>query len=86
MSVLTTGKYWAATAERAVKTAGQAFVAAVGVNVVALDQVNWELVGGTTLLAAVLSVATSIASIPVGGEGPSLGAEELAPKSTPPSV
>lgn len=78
MSVLTTGQFWAATFERAAKTAAQAFVAAVGVNVVALAEVNWELVGGTTLLAAILSAGTSLASIPISG-GPSLGPEELRP-------
>lgn len=79
MSVLATGKFWAATAERAVKTAAQAFVAAIGVNVVALDQINWEVVGGTTAIAAILSVASSIASAGVGGDGPSLGPETIDP-------
>lgn len=82
MSALTTGKFWAATAERAVKTAAQAAVAAIGVNVVALAEVNWELVGGTSALAAVLSVLTSVASSGAGSDGPSLGPEEL----TPPKV
>lgn len=85
MSVLTTGQFWVATFERAVKTAAQAFVGSVGVTAV-LSEINWEVVGGVTGVAAILSVATSIASIPVGGEGPSLGAEELAPISTPPSA
>lgn len=83
MSVLTTGKFWAATAERAVKTAAQAFIGSVGVTAV-LTEINWEVVGGTTLIAAVLSVASSVASIGVGSDGPSLGPETIDP--IPPKV
>lgn len=77
MSVLATGAFWSAAAERAVKTAAQTFVATVGVNA-ALGQIQWAIVGSTTAVAAMLSVATSIASIPVGAPGPSVvKAEEL---------
>lgn len=79
MSVLTTGKFWAATAERAVKTAAQTAVAAIGTSVVVVNEVNWELVGGASALAAVLSVLTSVGSAGVGASGPSLGPEELTP-------
>lgn len=82
MSVLMTGKFWKATAERAVKTAAQAFLGSVSVTAV-LSEINWEVVGGVTAVAAMLSVATSIASIPIGDNGgPSLGPEKLVP--TPP--
>lgn len=80
MSVLTTGRFWVATGERAVKTAAQGLVLAIGVNVVTIDEINWSVVGGAAALGALLSVATSLASIPVGGNGPSLGPEELTPK------
>jgi hypothetical protein len=80
MAILTSGQWWAATGERAVKTAGQSFALAVGVNVVSVADLNWLAVGGVTLMGAILSVATSLASIPVGGDsGPSLGPEELKP-------
>ena len=79
MSVLTTGAFWAATAERAIKTAAQAFVGSIGVTAV-LSEINWEVVGGVTAVAAILSAATSLASIPVSGSGPSLGPEELRPR------
>jgi hypothetical protein len=61
-----------------VKTAAQAFVGSVGVTAV-LTEINWPVVGGVTAVAAILSVATSIASIPVGGDGPSLGPETIDP-------
>jgi hypothetical protein len=79
MSIYATGAFWAATAERAVKTAAQSFVGSVGVTAV-LSEINWEVVGGVTAVAALLSVGTSIASAKIGGEGPSLGAEVVVEK------
>lgn len=84
MSALTTGAFWAATAERAVRTVAQAAVAAIGVNVVALPDVNWTVVAGTAGLAGVLSVLTSVAAS--GGGGPSFGQEELKPKAAKPEA
>lgn len=81
MSVLTTGKFWAATAERAVKTAAQSVIGSIGATAVVLSDVNWEIVAGAAGLATVLSVVTSIASAGAGATGPSLGPEELTPKA-----
>nr|WP_269330434.1 holin [Kineosporia babensis] len=67
-----------ATAERAIKTAAQSAVAAIGTTA-ALEDLNWELVGGIVGLATLLSVLTSISSNGIDGPGPSLGAERLAP-------
>jgi branched-subunit amino acid ABC-type transport system permease component len=80
MSVLTTGRFWAATAERGIRTVAQAAVAAIGVNVVALSDVDWVLVAGTAGLAGVLSVLMSVAAAGVDSPGPSFGPEELKPK------
>ena len=57
---------WArAAAVRAVKTAAQAAIAAIGA-------VDWRVVGSTSLLAAILSVLTSMAGIPEIGGGASV--------------
>lgn len=60
-------EYWIKWAKaagvRAVKTAAQTFVATIGTAVV-LQDVNWLMVISATGLAAVLSVATSVAGLP----------------------
>lgn len=48
---------------RAVKTMAQTFVATVGTATV-MGAVNWKMVLSASVLAGVLSVATSIAGIP----------------------
>lgn len=48
---------------RAVKTVAQTFVATVGTATV-MGEVNWTMVVSASLLAGVLSIATSIAGIP----------------------
>ncbi len=57
-------KQWAkAAGVRALKTAAQTAVATIGTTAM-FDQINWAVVGSTTLLAAVLSILTSIAGLP----------------------
>lgn len=64
---------WArAAAIRAVKTAAQAAIAAIGATTT-MGGVDWRVVGSTALLAAVLSVLTSTAGIPEVGDGASVG-------------
>lgn len=64
---------WArAAAVRAVKTAAQAAVAAIGATTT-MGGVDWRFVGSTSLLAAILSVLTSLAGIPEVGGGASVG-------------
>lgn len=64
-------KCWAkAAAVRAVKTAAQAAVAIIGTSAV-MGQVDWTMCGSAALLAAVLSLLTSVAGIPEVGGGAS---------------
>ena len=70
-------KQWmTAAAVRAVKTAAQTAIAVIGTST-AMGEVNWALVGSSALLAAVLSVLTSLTGIPEANDGtsPLLGGE-----------
>ena len=59
--------YWSkwakAAGRRALKTAAQTFVATIGTTAT-LGAVDWKLVCSTSALAAVLSIATSLAGLP----------------------
>lgn len=48
---------------RAVKTVAQTFVASVGTAAV-ISEVNWAMVWSASMLAGVLSLATSVAGLP----------------------
>lgn len=60
-------QYWIKWAKaagvRAVKTVAQTFVATIGTATV-LGAVDWQMVLSASLLAGVLSLATSVAGIP----------------------
>ena len=58
-----TKKWLRATGVRAIKTVAQAFVASIGTAAV-LSAVDWKMVISTSVLAGILSVATSVAGIP----------------------
>lgn len=78
-SVLATGAFWSATAERAIKTFCQALLGVIGVAGVTPLDVDWKealLVGAFGALASVLS---SVVSAPVNNAGPSLASEVLTP-------
>lgn len=71
-----TKRFWRQALERATKTAAQAVVAVLvadGANVLTLD---WAVVGGAVLTGAVLSLLTSLVSLPLGEpDSPSVVAE-----------
>lgn len=48
---------------RAIKTVAQTFVATIGTAVV-MSQVDWKMVLSASVLAGILSLATSLAGIP----------------------
>lgn len=57
-------KQWLkASAVRSIKTCAQTFVATVGTSAI-LSDVNWKVVISASILAGVLSIATSIAGLP----------------------
>lgn len=63
MSKLTNKSWWLKVAERSIKTFFQTCVAVIGTAFVISD-VDWIQVLSASALAAILSVATSIATIP----------------------
>lgn len=71
-----TRAFWRATAERAIKSAAQAGILALGGDLIAV----WDLpllgIGGVMASGAVLSVLTSLASDAATGSGPSLTSAE----------
>jgi hypothetical protein len=65
--------YWQDVAERCAKTAAQSLIALWGAGALNLLSVDWISALGVAAGAAVLSVLTSIVSLPVGAPGsPSL--------------
>ena len=60
----TKAKKWIKAAGiRAIRTVAQTAVATIGVSAVMQD-VNWAMLGSASLLAGILSVLTSVASLP----------------------
>lgn len=56
-------KWFKAAGIRAIKTVAQTAVATIGTSV-AMGDVNWLIVGSTSLLAGILSLLTSVAGLP----------------------
>lgn len=56
-------EWWKAAGIRAIKTVAQTAIATIGTTAVFTD-VNWAVVGGSALLAGILSLLTSLAGLP----------------------
>ena len=56
-------KWWKCAGIRAIKTVCQTAIATIGTSTV-FQEVDWLMVGSTSLLAGILSILTSIAGIP----------------------
>lgn len=63
MSNLTCKQWWAAAGIRALKTAAQTAVGCIGAAAV-LGDVQWAYVASAAVLAAVVSMLTSVAGLP----------------------
>ena len=63
MKTIFTKRWFYAAAIRALKTLAQTFVASVGTSTV-LGAVDWKMVISASLLAAILSIGTSLAGLP----------------------
>lgn len=61
-----TKEWWIAAGIRALKTAAQAAVAAIGVSAI-MSEVDWIAVGSTALLSGILSLLTSLGGLPEVG-------------------
>ena len=81
-------KYWKdnlllwlqAAAVRAVKTAAQTAVGVIGA-AAAMGEVSWALVGSSALLAAIVSLLTSVAGVPEVDDGTSVAGLVKAPET-----
>ena len=56
-------KWWKAAGIRAIKTFCQTAVAMIGTSAV-LSEINWLTVGSASVVAALLSLLTSVAGLP----------------------
>lgn len=55
-----TKAFWKGAAERAIKTFFQTFVALIGTSAILVQDVNWPVIASGSVLATILSIATSI--------------------------
>lgn len=56
-------RWWKCAGIRAIKTVCQTAVATIGTSTV-FQEVDWLMVGSTSLLAGILSILTSVAGLP----------------------
>jgi hypothetical protein len=74
-----TGAFWKATAERAVATAAQSALLAIGADQINALTLDWPTLGGFAAGGAVLSLLKSLGVNALTGTGPSVGAEVPVP-------
>lgn len=67
MKYLKSKEFWAAALVRALKTLCQTAIATIG-TAMALEEVNWIAVASASVLAALLSLLTSLGGLPEVGE------------------
>ena len=68
-----TRTFWRRTAERAVKSAAQGWILAIGTDQFGWVSLDWAKIAAVGGILALLSVLTSIVSAPIGdGEDPSV--------------
>lgn len=85
-SQLVSKDFWAATAERSVKTFAQALIAAGVSDATGVLGFDWGEALSVSAMAFVLSVLTCVASAGVGDPGPSLANESVQPALDPPKA
>ena len=56
-------RWWKAAGIRAIRTFFQTFAASIGSSVL-IESINWQIVFSASALAAILSLATSLAGLP----------------------
>jgi hypothetical protein len=61
--------FWKDAAERAVKTFAQSLVALIGAGAVNIVLLDWPDIFGISATAALVSVLTSVVSLPIGDNG-----------------
>lgn len=81
MATLTTGAFWKATSERAVRTFAQGTLGAISADGLGLLDVDWGDAFGIGGLAAALAVLTAIATSG-GTDGPGITEEVVRPGVT----
>jgi len=69
---ITNKRFWTETTERAVKSAAQGGILALGADQVDVLTLDWSVFGGFAAGAALLSLLTSLASGGFGDDTPSL--------------
>jgi LDH2 family malate/lactate/ureidoglycolate dehydrogenase len=63
---MNSSKFWKDAIERAIKTAAQTGVALLSVESISPLDMDWQQIGLTVAMAAVISILTSVASSGVG--------------------
>ncbi len=63
MKYLASKEWWMKAGTRAIKTVAQTFIGTIGASAI-MSEVNWKIVASASLLAGILSLATSLAGLP----------------------